>query len=149
MPSTTSNSVSSPLASSTVITPSLPTFSIARARYSPIERSPLAEIVPTWAISSEVLMSFERDLTSATTASTAMSIPRFKSIGFIPAATALVPSRMMASARTVAVVVPSPALSAVFWATSLINWAPMFSNLSLSSTSLATETPSLVILGAP
>ena len=42
----------SALASSTVITPSLPTFSIASAIMSPISVSPLAEIVPTWAISS-------------------------------------------------------------------------------------------------
>ena len=94
-------------------------------------------------------MATERDLMSATTASTAISIPRFKSIGFIPAATALQPSLIMASAKTVAVVVPSPALSAVFCATSLTSCAPIFSNLSDNSTSLATETPSLVIFGAP
>src|SRR5213592_3126098 len=52
MPSTTSSSVSSDLASSTVITPSLPTFFIASARKRPISASPLAEMVPTWAISS-------------------------------------------------------------------------------------------------
>ena len=51
--------------------------------------SPLAEIVPTWAISSLVETFFERDLTSSTTASTAMSMPRFRSIGLRPAATAL------------------------------------------------------------
>jgi hypothetical protein len=33
------------------MTPSLPTFSIASARMSPITVSPLALIVPTWAIS--------------------------------------------------------------------------------------------------
>ncbi len=52
MPSTTSSSVSRLLASSTVMTPSLPTFFMASARNSPISASPLAEIVPTWAISS-------------------------------------------------------------------------------------------------
>src|SRR5580704_13316141 len=52
MPSTTSSSVSRLFASSTVITPSLPTFCIALAIISPMSRSPLAEIVPTWAISS-------------------------------------------------------------------------------------------------
>src|SRR5207253_792406 len=51
MPSTTSSSVSRLLASSTVITPSLPTFSIALAIMSPISVSPLALIEPTWAIS--------------------------------------------------------------------------------------------------
>ena len=48
-----------------------------------------------------------------------------------------------------AVVVPSPAESFVLLATSLTSCAPIFSNLSLSSTSLATVTPSFVILGAP
>lgn len=42
-------------------------------------------------------------------ATTAMSIPRFRSIGFIPAAKAFELSRTIAWARTVAVVVPSPA----------------------------------------
>src|SRR6478736_1831133 len=55
----------------------------------------------------------------------------------------------MACARTVAVVVPSPAMSLVFEATSRTICAPMFSNLSASSISLATVTPSLVIRGAP
>src|SRR3954464_3050872 len=78
-----------------------------------------------------------------------MSMPRFKSIGFMPAATDFMPSRTIACARTVAVVVPSPAMSLVFEATSRTIWAPMFSNLSLSSISLATVTPSLVMRGAP
>ena len=46
-------------------------------------------------------------------------------------------------------VVPSPAKSDVFEATSRTIWAPMFSNLSSSSISLATVTPSLVMRGAP
>ncbi|MCY1383288.1 hypothetical protein D9M69_713980 [compost metagenome] len=45
--------------------------------------------------------------------------------------------------------VPSPATSEVLAATCLTNCAPMFSNLSHSSISLATDTPSLVISGAP
>src|SRR5438552_9694059 len=49
----------------------------------------------------------------------------------------------------VAVVVPSPAWSEVFEATSRTICAPMFSNLSSSSISLATVTPSLVMRGAP
>src|ERR1043166_7996023 len=149
MPSTTSSSVSRLLASSTVMTPSLPTFCIAWAIISPISRSPLAEIVPTWAISSFVAIFLERDFTSATTASTARSMPRFRSIGLSPAATALAPSRTIACASTVAVVVPSPALSLVLEATSLTICAPMFSNLSESSISFATVTPSLVMRGAP
>src|SRR5438132_3290566 len=86
---------------------------------------------------------------SLTTASTAMSTPRLRSIGFMPAATALTPSRTMAWARMVAVVVPSPATVLVLLATSRTICAPMFSNLSESSISFATVTPSLVIRGAP
>src|ERR1035437_1044109 len=55
----------------------------------------------------------------------------------------------MPSASTVAVVVPSPALSEVLEATSLTICAPMFSYGSGSSTSLATVTPSLVTVGEP
>src|SRR5712691_3511319 len=149
MPSTTSSSVPRLLASSTVITPSLPTRCIAWAIISPTSRSPFAEIVPTWAISSLVEIFFERFARSATTASTARSMPRFKSIGLRPAATAFDPSRTIACARTVAVVVPSPAWSLVLEATSLTICAPMFSYLSASSISLATVTPSLVMRGAP
>ena len=149
MPSTTSSSVSKDLASSTVITPSLPTFFIASARNLPISESPLAEIVPTWAISSFDVTFFEFFCRSATTASTARSIPRLRSIGFMPAATALAPSFTIAWARTVAVVVPSPAKSDDFEATSRTICAPIFSNLSSSSISLATVTPSLVMRGAP
>src|SRR3981081_1328838 len=149
MPSTTSSSVSRDFASSTVITPSLPTFFIASARNWPISASPFAEIVPTCAISwldVTFLVFFCR---SATTASTARSMPRLRSIGFMPAATALEPSLTIAWARTVAVVVPSPAKSEDFEATSRTICAPMFSNLSSSSISLATVTPSLVMRGAP
>src|SRR5882762_1727368 len=149
MPSTTSSSVSSDLASSTVMTPSLPTFFMASERNLPISASPLAEMVPTWAISSFEVTFLEFLTRSATTASTAMSIPRFRSIGFMPAATDLAPSRTIAAASTVAVVVPSPAASADLEATSRTICAPMFSNLSSSSISLATVTPSLVIRGAP
>src|SRR5512137_350859 len=55
----------------------------------------------------------------------------------------------MASASTVAVVVPSPATSDVFDATSRTIWAPMFWYAPSSSISLATETPSLVTVGEP
>ncbi|CAB4582925.1 unannotated protein [freshwater metagenome] len=48
-----------------------------------------------------------------------------------------------------AVVVPSPATSFVLVATSFTNWAPMFSNGSSNSISLAMDTPSLVMVGAP
>src|ERR1700746_775226 len=55
----------------------------------------------------------------------------------------------MAWASTVAVVVPSPAVSDVLLATSRTICAPMFSSGSLRSISLATVTPSLVIVGDP
>src|SRR6187200_282345 len=80
---------------------------------------------------------------------TALSTPRLRSMGLPPAATDFAPSRTMALARRVAVVVPSPALSEVFEATSRTICAPMFSNLSSSSISFATVTPSLVMRGAP
>src|SRR3974377_285198 len=149
MPSTTSSSVSRLLASSTVITPSLPTFFIASARKRPISWAPLAEIVPTWAISSFEVTFLEFFLSSSTTCSTARSRPRLRSIGFMPAATALEPSLTIAAASTVAVVVPSPAMSEVLEATSRTIWPAIFSNLSSSSISLATVTPALVMRGAP
>src|SRR5882757_3387641 len=55
----------------------------------------------------------------------------------------------MAWASTVAVVVPSPAMSEVLEATSLTICAPMLAILSSSSISLATVTPSLVTVGEP
>ncbi len=109
----------------------------------------LAEMVATWAISFLPLVGLEIFLISSITASTALSMPRFRAIGLAPAVTFFMPSRMMAWARTVAVVVPSPATSEVLEATSLTIWAPMFSKRSSSSISLATVTPSLVMVGAP
>ena len=76
-------------------------------------------------------------------------MPRFSAIGLAPAATAFTPSRKIDWARMVAVVVPSPATSEVFEATSRTICAPMFSSGSFSSISLATVTPSLVIVGPP
>src|SRR5579864_5013279 len=149
MPSTTSSSLMSPEPSSTVITPSLPTFSIASAMVLPIDSSAFAEIVPTCAMALESLQGLESLLSSSTAVMTALSMPRLRSIGLRPEETALRPSRMIACASTVAVVVPSPASSEVLEATSFTICAPMFSNLSLSSISFATETPSLVTVGAP
>src|SRR3989475_7862740 len=88
-------------------------------------------------------------LRSFTTASTAASMPRLSPIGFAPAVTFLRPSRKIAWASTVAVVVPSPATSEVLEATSLIIWAPRFLLGSFSAISFATVTPSLVMVGLP
>jgi hypothetical protein len=64
-------------------------------------------------------------------------------------AAAIVREGSKAVAKIVAVVVPSPASSLVLLATSRTICAPMFSNLSPSSISLATVTPSFVMRGAP
>src|SRR5438132_13105117 len=55
----------------------------------------------------------------------------------------------MACASTVAVVVPSPAVSDVLLAPSRTICAPMFSSGSLRSISFATVTPSFVMVGEP
>ncbi len=109
-----------------MITPSLPTFSKASAMVSPMVRS-AADREATWAISSLPSMSRACFPMCSTAAATAFSMPRFRAIGLAPAATFFMPSRTMARASTVAVVVPSPATSLVLVATSLASWAPMFS----------------------
>ncbi len=103
MPSTTSSCVSSVFDSSTVMTPSLPTFFIASAMILPMVSSLFAEIVPTCAIMSPVT-GFENLSSSPFSrlpslsnlpqmTETARSMPRFIAIGFAPAATVLTPSR--------------------------------------------------------
>ncbi len=86
MPSTVSIVVSRPLASSTVMTPSLPTLSMASAMILPIDTSLLAEMAPTWAIISP-LTSRLIFLSSPMTDSTALSMPFLMSIGLAPAVT--------------------------------------------------------------
>ena len=81
MPSTTSSVVSIDFASSTVITPSLPTFSIASAMSLPMNSSPFALIVPTCAMSFWPLVGFEIFFSASTIFSTAFSMPRLSSIG--------------------------------------------------------------------
>ena len=126
MPSVNSSSVEAVEDSSTVMTPSLPTLSNASAMVAPISWS-CAESEATWAISS--LDSISRAVSSrrVETASTAWSMPRLRPEGEAPAATLRRPSWTIAWARTVAVVVPSPATSLVLVATSLASWAPRFS----------------------
>ena len=108
--------------------------------------SPFAEILATFSIffkSSPTSIACERRF--STTLITALSIPRFKSIGFAPAVTFFKPTPIIDCANMVAVVVPSPASSLVFDATSFTSCAPIFWILSSSSISFATVTPSLVI----
>src|SRR5437870_7408072 len=149
MPSTNSSSVVMAWLSSTVITPSLPTFRFASAMSLPIS-SDWLEIAATWATSSLLSATGTASLLiSSTTASTAFSIPIFSCIGFAPAVTLRKPSLIMVWARIVAVVVPSPATSFVLVATSRKSCAPVFSMASLSSISRTIVTPSLVTVGAP
>src|SRR3954451_15628957 len=149
MPSTKSSSMPNVFDSSTVTTPSLPTLSMASAITSPMLMSLLAEIDATWAISALSSMSVAWPARASTAAATALSTPRFSAIGLAPAATLRMPSCTSACASTVAVVVPSPAMSFVLVATSFTSCAPMFSKGSSSSTSRAIDTPSFVIVGAP
>ena len=107
------------------------------------------ETVATRAISSDPATFFEFLTMVSTAASTALEIPFLTTIGFAPAATFFMPSRIRACAKTVAVVVPSPAASFVLTETSFTRLAPIFSNGSESSISLAMVTPSFVISGEP
>src|SRR6195952_5135804 len=148
MPSVSSSSRPKVLLSSTVMTPSLPTLSIASAMSSPTVVS-AAEIEAVAAICSLVSTGLATLSRCSVTAATAASMPRLRLIGLAPAATLRRPSRTRAWASTLAVVVPSPATSSVFLATSLTSSAPIFSYGSSSSISLAMDTPSLVMVGAP
>ena len=148
IPSTTSRVVPIDFDSSTVITPSLPTCSIASDISSPIVAS-AAETAATCAIASFVSTGVAIFLMFSTATSVAPCIPFLIIIGFAPAATFLKPSLIIDCARSVAVVVPSPATSFVLLATSLTTCAPIFSTASSSSISLAIVTPSFVISGEP
>ena len=118
IPSTTSLPVSAVFDSSTVITPSAVTVSIASAMRVPTVSS-AEDTVAILAISSVVVTGLEFFLTASTAVSTAFLMPFLTTIGFAPAATFFIPSRTRACARRVAVVVPSPATSFVLVATSL------------------------------
>ncbi len=122
---------------------------MASAISSPMALSLFAEMLATWAISTRVSQGRAIAFSAPTSASTALSAPRFRSIGFMPAATCFMPSRTMAAASSVAVVVPSPATSDVRAATSRTICTPMFSKGSDSSISRATTTPELITMGGP
>src|SRR3954464_12784919 len=136
------------LLSSTVITPSLPTRSIASPMRS-LTSASCAEMVATPAIAVRSSTGVAALSSSACTASTAARMPRPSAIGLAPAATLRMPSWTSAWASTVAVVVPSPATSLVLVATFFASCAPRFSYGSSRSTSRAMVTPSLVIVGTP
>ncbi len=148
MPSVTSSTVSRPEPSSIEMTPSTPTVSMAFAMSSPISGS-CAEIAATCAMFSWSEIWTAWFSSSSETACAAASMPLRMATGLAPAVTALMPARLIFWARTVAVVVPSPATSLVLVATSLTNCAPRLAYGSESSISLAMVTPSLVMIGAP
>src|SRR2546423_1591430 len=129
--------------------PSRPTASRASAITSPTSLSSLAEIDATWAISARPEMVWPMSLRRGMTRPTARSIPRLRRMGLAPWSMARMPARIIAWASTVAVVVPSPAMSLVLVATSFTSCAPMSSNGSRRWISLAMVTPSLVIVGVP
>ena len=95
MPSVSSSSRPKVLLSSTVMTPSLPTLSIASAMMPPTVGS-AAEMLAVEAICSLVSTSLAALPMASTTASTAASMPFFRPIGFAPAATLRRPSRTSA-----------------------------------------------------
>jgi len=76
-------------------------------------------IEATWEISSRPATGVDISFSRSTTAATPRSMPRFRDMGLAPAVTFFSPSATMAWASTVAVVVPSPAISLVLVATSL------------------------------
>src|SRR5216683_2968222 len=83
MPSTTSSTVSADFDSSTVMTPSLPTFSMASATRLPMVLSLLAAMEATCAISFLSFVDFDIFFSSATTTSTSLSmvgLPNFLSM---------------------------------------------------------------------
>jgi len=123
------------LASSTVMTPSLADLLHGL-------RDHLADLAVAvrrdgadLAISAEEPTILARFSMSFTTALTAKSMPRFSPWGHAGGDDLRLRARWHAPARF-AVVVPSPAWSLVFCATSRTIWAPIFSNLSSSSISL-------------
>ena len=149
MPSTNSTVMPGSGDSSTVTTPSSPTWSSASATASPIPTSSLPAIVATWRRSSRPDTGCACSRRCATTRSVATSMPCRSSIGLAPSSIVRMPSRTIPWASSVAVVVPSPVRSLVFVATSRTSCAPMFLNGSESSISRAMLTPSFVIVGAP
>ena len=89
--------------------------------------------MPTWAMAFPPSTGVAFSVRTSQTLSAAAAMPRPSAVGFAPAVTLRSPTATMAWARTVAVVVPSPAMSLVFVAAVLASCAPRFSNGSPSS----------------
>ena len=89
--------VSLSLEFSIVTTPSFPTALITSETNLPISSSLLADIVATCCSLSELIsIASDCSLRDSTTLSTALSIPRFKSIGLAPSLTSFNPSVIIA-----------------------------------------------------
>ena len=116
-----------PFPSSNEITPSFPTLAKASAISEPITLSFPAEIDATCSIDWISSTGCANSLICVTKYCVAFSIPNLIEIGFAPAATFFKPSFTIAYAKTVAVVVPSPATSFVFEAACRIKATPVFS----------------------
>ena len=99
-------------------------------------------MVATLATSSFVLIGSADFNNSDTTNFTARCIPFLTRVGFAPAVIFFNASSNILYANTVEVVVESPTESLVFEATSLISFAPSFSNGSSNTKKSAIETPS-------
>jgi hypothetical protein len=108
-----------------------------------------AEMAATWAFSSRVDTGRDSACRAPTATRVPRSSPRFRSMALAPATTLRMPSAMIAWARMVEVLVPSPTTSPVRSAAWRSIWAPRFSSGSFSSNSLAMVTPSLQTSGAP
>mmetsp|Transcript_13114 Transcript_13114/g.27682 ORF Transcript_13114/g.27682 Transcript_13114/m.27682 type:complete len:262 (-) Transcript_13114:18-803(-) len=149
MPSWTSMVVSKLEEDSMLSTPSAPTLSRASAIMSPMASSFPAEMDATALMSSLPSMGLAFFLSSVIKNSHALSIPFFTLMGFAPLSMYCRPYLMSSLARTLAVVVPSPAVSFAFPATSLMSCAPAFSTGQGKSMALAMDTPSLMTSGFP
>ena len=134
--------------SSTVMTPSSPTFSMASPMRSPISWSREAT-APTEAMPRLPSTGVACSRSTSVIFSDAAAMPAPSAVGLAPAARLRSPSETRAWASTVAVVVPSPATSLVLVAAVFASWTPRFSKGSSRSISRAMVTPSLVIVGPP
>ena len=104
----------------------------------------------TWPIRSRVSTVWDMPRSSSTTADTACSMPRLIAMGLAPAVTFLKPSLIRLWARTMEVVVPSPAASLVLVAASLEQLGAHVSQMRREAQfSLAMVTPSLQTRGGP
>jgi len=66
---------------------------MASEMISPMLKSLFAEMAPTWVISFLSLTVLEIFFNSSVTITTPLSMPRFRDMGFMPAATSFDPSR--------------------------------------------------------